>query len=155
MSLLQILFYSLVLINVPVGRCRYVNLDDCYVKSRLPNGTLVPDARTFPSGMRSLGNYIHNVSTCTDRTVHNMSICNTSASAGMLFGVYTDRGPLTCAGRPAAQGWEAVDAATYANWTVDYLKEDSVSHPPPTASLWFCARGSIPWQPSAFCGYDG
>ena len=94
---------------------KYVNLDDCYVKSRLPNGTLVPDPLTFPSGMRSLGNYIHNVS--------------------MLFGVYTDRGPMTCAGRPAAQGFEAVDAATYANWTVDYLKEDSVRRPPLRASL--------------------
>ena len=44
----------------------------------------------------------------------------------MMFGVYTDRGDLTCAGRPAAQGFEKVDAETYANnWQVDYLKEDS------------------------------
>ena len=105
---------------------RYVNLDDCYIKDRLPNGTLVPDPRTFASGMRSLANYIHNVSVCTDKTAHNMSICNYSESAGMRFGVYTDRGQKTCAGRPAAQGFEAIDAATYANWTVDYLKEDSV-----------------------------
>ena len=108
---------------------KYVNLDDCYIKSRLPNGTLMPDPRTFPSGMRSLGNYIHNVSICPNKTVHNMSVCNYSASAGMMFGVYTDRGPMTCAGRPAAQGFEAIDAATYANWTVDYLKEDSVRSP--------------------------
>lgn len=33
------------------------------------------------------------------------------------------QGPKTCAGRPAAQGYEILDAETYANWTVDYLKE--------------------------------
>ena len=77
-----------------------------------------------------------------------MSICNYSASAGMLFGVYTDRGPTTCAGRPAAQGFEAVDATTYANWTVDYLKEDSVccSLPPPPIPL-PCLLGSRMLQP--------
>lgn len=37
----------------------------------------------------------------------------------------TDRGDLTCGGRPAAQGHEAQDAKTYASWGVDYLKEDS------------------------------
>ena len=46
-------------------------------------------------------------------------------SKGMKFGTYTDRGPKTCAGRPAALGNEAKDAQTYANWGVDYLKEDS------------------------------
>ena len=37
----------------------------------------------------------------------------------------TDRGTETCAGRPGAQGHEALDAQTYADWGVDYLKEDS------------------------------
>ena len=121
---------------------KYVNLDDCYIKNRLPNGTLVPDPRTFPSGMRSLGDYIHNVSICPNKTVHNMSICNYSASADMMFGVYTDRGPMTCAGRPAAQGFEAIDAATYANWTVDYLKEDSVRFLPSACAQPRCSRPS-------------
>lgn len=35
----------------------------------------------------------------------------------------TDRGTQTCAGRPGAQGHEAQDAQTYADWGVDYLKE--------------------------------
>ena len=42
---------------------------------------------------------------------------------GFLFGVYTDRGPQTCGGRPAAFGHESLDAATYAAWGVDYVKE--------------------------------
>ena len=41
---------------------------------------------------------------------------------------------MTCAGRPASGGHEAVDAATFASWGVDYLKEDScnASQWPPT-----------------------
>jgi len=41
--------------------------DDCYVGSRLPNGTLLPDPILFPSGMRALADYVH--------------------SKGLLFGV--------------------------------------------------------------------
>jgi alpha-galactosidase len=121
----------------------FVNLDDCYIKDRLPNGTLAPDPKTFPSGMRSLANYIHNVSDCQNATCadtacadctcehaeRNISLCNYSASAQLRFGVYTDRGSSTCAGRPAAQGHEAEDARTYAEWQVDYLKEDSCHAP--------------------------
>lgn len=109
---------------------RYVNLDDCYIKSRAPNGMLLPDPQTFPSGMRALGDFIHNVSICKNKTApHNMSACNYSASARMKFGVYTDRGLETCAKRPAAEGHEQIDAWTYSNWTVDYLKEDSCNAP--------------------------
>jgi alpha-galactosidase len=46
-------------------------------------------------------------------------------SKGLLFGVYTDRGNMTCGARPGAQGYESIDAQTYADWGVDYLKEDS------------------------------
>ena len=82
------------------------NLDDCYVHTRLPNGTLVPDPVTFPSGMRALADYVH--------------------SKKMLFGVYTARCAETCAGRPASLGHEAIDAHTFAiDWDADYLKEDS------------------------------
>ena len=44
---------------------------------------------------------------------------------GLKFGVYTDRGAETCAGRPAALSHEGQDARTYAAWGVDYVKEDS------------------------------
>jgi alpha-galactosidase len=39
--------------------------------------------------------------------------------------LYTDRGNLTCQGRPGSLGHEQIDADTYASWGVDYLKEDS------------------------------
>ena len=43
----------------------------------------------------------------------------------MKFGMYTDRGNKTCAGRPGSGGHEVLDADTFASWGVDYLKEDS------------------------------
>jgi alpha-galactosidase len=46
-------------------------------------------------------------------------------SKGLKFGIYTDRGTQTCAGRPGSYGYEQKDADTYASWGVDYLKEDS------------------------------
>ena len=59
------------------------------------------------------------------------------SSQGMKFGIYTDRGNTTCAGRPGSGGYEYIDASTYASWGVDYLKEDScyADQDPPTAYL--------------------
>lgn len=44
---------------------------------------------------------------------------------GLKAGIYTARGSTTCLGRPASDSHEAQDAATFANWGVDYVKEDS------------------------------
>jgi alpha-galactosidase len=44
---------------------------------------------------------------------------------GLKFGIYTDRGNLTCQGRPGSGGHEILDANTFASWGVDYVKEDS------------------------------
>eukprot|EP00698_Gefionella_okellyi_P021063 TRINITY_DN6714_c0_g1_i1.p1 TRINITY_DN6714_c0_g1~~TRINITY_DN6714_c0_g1_i1.p1 ORF type:complete len:541 (-),score=92.99 TRINITY_DN6714_c0_g1_i1:227-1828(-) len=88
---------------------RYVNLDDGMVSGRNAQGELQSNPAQFPTGMKGLADYIH--------------------QNGMLFGVYTDRGPLTCGGRPAAQGHERQDANTYAQWGVDYVKEDSCNAP--------------------------
>jgi hypothetical protein len=41
----------------------------------------------------------------------------------------TDRGTATCVGRPGSQGYESIDAKTYAEWGVDLVKEDSCSAP--------------------------
>ena len=46
-------------------------------------------------------------------------------SKGLSFGIYTARGSTTCMGRPGSDSYEAQDAATYAAWGVDFLKEDS------------------------------
>jgi alpha-galactosidase len=83
----------------------YVNIDDCWAKSRTSEGIIVPDPVAFPHGMKYIADYVH--------------------SKGLKFGIYTDRGTNTCAGRPGSEGFEKKDADTYAGWGVDYLKEDS------------------------------
>lgn len=89
---------------------RYLGLDDCWAKSRdAATGEIVPDPVAFPDGMKAVADYVH--------------------SKGLLFGLYTDRGTATCVGRPGSQGFERQDAATFAAWGVDLLKEDSCSAP--------------------------
>jgi len=46
-------------------------------------------------------------------------------SKGLKFGIYGDRGSKTCQGLPGNLGNEQLDAQTYADWGVDYLKEDN------------------------------
>jgi alpha-galactosidase len=83
---------------------RYVVIDDCWQVSRSADGTIVPDPERFPSGMKALADYVH--------------------SKGLGFGLYSDAGTKTCAGRPGSKGHEEQDAKTYASWGVDYLKYD-------------------------------
>jgi len=82
----------------------YVVIDDCWQVSRDDNGNIVVDAKHFPSGIKALADYVH--------------------SKGLKFGIYSDAGTKTCAGRPASQGHEYQDALQYARWGVDYLKYD-------------------------------
>ena len=82
----------------------YVNLDDCWHGARDEAGNIQPDPQRFPSGMKALGDYLH--------------------QRGLRFGLYSDAGATTCAGRPGSQGHEFQDAAQYARWGVDYVKYD-------------------------------
>jgi alpha-galactosidase len=84
---------------------RYINVDDCWQSSRDGAGNIVADPARFPSGMKALGDYLH--------------------ARGLKFGVYSDRGTLTCAGKPGSQGYEYQDARSYASWGVDLLKYDN------------------------------
>jgi len=83
---------------------QYVVIDDCWQVSRDENGFIVADPQRFPSGMKALADDIH--------------------SKGLKFGLYSDAGTKTCAGRPGSQGHEHQDALQYARWGVDYLKYD-------------------------------
>jgi alpha-galactosidase len=82
----------------------YVNLDDCWHGQRDADGTIQPDPQRFPSGLKALGDYLH--------------------ERGLKFGIYSDAGERTCAGRPGSQGHEFQDARQYAAWGVDYVKYD-------------------------------
>ena len=83
---------------------QYVNIDDCWQVSRDAQANIVIDSKRFPHGMKAVGDYIH--------------------SLGLKFGVYSDAGSQTCAGRPGGLGHEYQDAVQYAAWGVDYLKYD-------------------------------
>ena len=80
-------------------------MDDCWQISRDANGTIQPDPIALPSGIPALVDYVH--------------------SKGLKFGLYSDRGNMTCQRRPGSLGYEVKDAQTYASWGVDYLKLDS------------------------------
>ena len=87
---------------------QYVVIDDCWQVDRDAQGNIVPDAKHFPSGIKSLADYVH--------------------GKGLKFGIYSDAGTGTCQNRPGGRGYEFQDARQYAAWGVDYLKYDWCNH---------------------------
>ena len=88
----------------------YVVIDDVWsLKDRDENGRLVPDPAKFPKGMKDLSDYVH--------------------SLGFKFGMYSCAGVQTCAGYPSSFDHEFVDAQTFADWGVDFLKYDFCNFP--------------------------
>lgn len=83
---------------------QYIVIDDCWHGERDKLGFIQPDPERFPSGIKALADYVH--------------------ALGLKFGIYSDAGWKTCAGRPASRGHEYQDAMKYAEWGVDYLKYD-------------------------------
>ncbi|HYA48769.1 MAG TPA: glycoside hydrolase family 27 protein [Burkholderiales bacterium] len=83
---------------------QYIVIDDCWQVDRDAKGNIIVDGRSFPSGIKALADYVH--------------------SKGLKFGIYSDAGTKTCAGRPGSWGYEFQDARQYAEWGVDYLKYD-------------------------------
>lgn len=84
----------------------YLVLDDgCYRSARV-DGRLVNNEVKFPGGFRALSDYIH--------------------EKGLKFGMYNDVGVALCSGDQVGTcGFEDVDAASYAEWGVDFLKVDN------------------------------
>jgi alpha-galactosidase len=89
---------------------RYVVIDDFWeADERDAQGRLVADPEKFPSGIAALAEYVH--------------------SKGLKFGIYSCAGSFTCGGKPASYGYEEIDAQTFADWGVDFLKYDFCFHP--------------------------
>lgn len=82
----------------------YVILDDCWSTGRNTSGnsSIIVDTTKFPNGMAAVAEDIH--------------------SLGLKFGMYSSAGRWTCGSYEGSLGWEEVDAQTFANWGVDYLK---------------------------------
>lgn len=85
---------------------RYIILDDgCYKPARV-DGKLSNEPVKFPSGFKALSDYVH--------------------SKGLKFGMYNDIGTNLCAGAAVGTcGHEDVDAASYMEWGVNFLKVDN------------------------------
>ena len=81
----------------------YLVIDDCWsLRERDENGLLVADPEKFPHGMKYVADYVH--------------------SKGLKFGMYSCAGIWTCAGYPSSFDHEYLDAQTFADWGVDFLK---------------------------------
>ena len=101
---------------------RFVNIDDCWMAhDRNPRtGRLVPDRAKFPGGIAAVADYVH--------------------ARGLKLGIYADAGTATCAGYPGSLGHERLDARTFAEWGVDYLKYDNCNRPRGMSSAQYVAR---------------
>ena len=90
----------------------YVNIDDTWElghtgdTGRDARGNILTNAK-FPD-MAALAGYVH--------------------AKGLKIGIYSSPGPTTCGGYTASYKHEALDAATYAGWGMDYLKYDWCSY---------------------------
>ena len=83
----------------------YFVIDDCWSEPvRDANGRLVASREKFPHGMKYVADYVH--------------------ARGLKFGMYSCAGATTCAGYPGSYNHEFEDAATFAEWGVDFLKYD-------------------------------
>jgi alpha-galactosidase len=84
---------------------KYIVVDDCWQNAtRDGSGALVAQSSKFPSGMKSLGDYVH--------------------GKGLKFGMYTTANPVTCCFEAGSYTYETKDVQTFAGWGVDYLKYD-------------------------------
>ncbi len=79
---------------------QYVNLDLCWQTARSIDGVRTFDAARLPSGIEALASDVH--------------------ARGLSLGIWM---PISdCRQDPGGAGFEAMDAATYAAWGVDYVK---------------------------------
>lgn len=110
----------------------YLVIDDCWsLKERDENERLVADPEKFPHGMKAVADYVH--------------------SKGLKFGIYSCAGNLTCAGYPGSFEHEFIDAQTFAEWGVDFLKYDYCYHSPIIPGKYLYRRMGIALEN---CGRD-
>ena len=83
----------------------YLVIDDCWAQpNRDEKNRLVPIAEKFPHGMKYIADYVH--------------------SKGLKLCMYSCAGNMTCGGYPASFEYEFIDANTFAEWEIDFLKYD-------------------------------
>jgi alpha-galactosidase len=75
--------------------------------NRTSDGLQIANPAKFPDGFKAVADYIH--------------------SLGLKSGLYTAKGTHTCARFAASCDHEVQDAAQWASWGIDYVKDDSCS----------------------------
>ena len=97
----------------------FVNVDEGWLASRAPNGSLVADAAKFPEGMRALGDWIRAQPVAP------------GSPARLQYGLYSCRGTCQCGtakySGPGGQGHEKGDTEWMVAQGATWLKIDSVS----------------------------
>lgn len=90
---------------------KYLMIDDLWhASSRAADGKPQANSTRFPGGtLKPTADYVH--------------------GKGMMFGNYSDVAPNTCAGAFGSLNYEAIDAATYAEWDIDMVKVDYCGAP--------------------------
>lgn len=85
---------------------QYLVLDDGCYRSERVDDRLMNEERKFPDGFRALADYIH--------------------GKGLKFGMYNDLGTNLCAGAAVGTcGYEDLDAQSYIDWQIDFIKVDN------------------------------
>jgi alpha-galactosidase len=103
-ALLREMADTIVRVGMKDAGYEYICIDDLWQGGRDRNGNLFPDAKRFPKGIKAVADYVH--------------------SKGLKLGIYSDAADKTCAEQPGSLGHEERDAATFAEWEIDYLKYD-------------------------------
>jgi alpha-galactosidase len=106
-SALKVAGYEYILIDDCWSLClNKSKTGDCSVPApRDSDGRIVPDPNKFPSGMKSLADYVH--------------------SKGLKIGIYTASSARTCAGYEGSLGHEHTDALAFGEWGFDFVKMDT------------------------------
>lgn len=85
---------------------QYLVLDDGCYRSERVGDRLMNEEGKFPDGFRALADYIH--------------------GKGLKFGMYNDIGTNLCAGAAVGTcGFEDLDAQSYVDWQIDFIKVDN------------------------------
>jgi alpha-galactosidase len=99
----------------------HINVDEGWLKGRSANGSIYEDRVKFPSGMKALGEWIHNQIVPGKGKI-------------MKYGLYTCRGTCQCSTQlyhgPGSHGHVAEDARWLAAAGADYLKEGMLPYLP-------------------------
>ena len=122
---------QLVALNLAKAGYTSLNIDDCWQAHRakdstgLFNGTILAEPSRFPSGLKGIADYIH--------------------GQGLKFGVYTAQCSYTCQLKAGSYQHEAMDAKTYCDAGVDYLKIDACGPPchPVQNTSWIRFRAAL------------